>query len=167
MDQFDHIMNELPGNKNKILERNISTEDVTGEMVDTKLRLEAKKGMRLKYLEFLKQSKNMEEVLQVQTEINSIQEEIESAAGRMEFLSHQSAYSTINLNFYQPINGYIPVVANPGFFTRIVTAFKTGTSSLADILVGLIAAWPLLLIIAGVFLGYKKFRPSKIVAQNR
>jgi hypothetical protein len=48
-------VNELPGIKNKILERNISTEDVTGEMVDTKLRLEAKKGMRLKYLEFSKQ----------------------------------------------------------------------------------------------------------------
>jgi uncharacterized iron-regulated membrane protein len=109
----------------------------------------------------------MEEVLQVQTEINGIQEEIESAAGRMEFLSHQSAYSTINLNFYQPINGYTPADANPGFFAHIVTAFKAGTSSLADILVGLIAAWPLLLIITGSFLVYKKFRPSKIVTQNR
>jgi hypothetical protein len=166
VDQFDNMMNELPGAKNKVLEKNISTEDVTGEMVDTRLRLEAKKGMRLKYLEFLKQSKNMEEVLQVQNEINGIQEEMESAAGRIEFLSHQSAYSTINLNFYQPINGYKPADINPGFFARLIEAFKSGTSSLADMLVGLITIWPLLIIIAGVFIGYKKFKPSKIMAQN-
>jgi len=87
--------------------------------------------MRLKYLEFLKQSKNMEEVLQVQNEINSIQEEIESTAGRVEFLSHQSFYSTINLTFYQPINGYKPVDGPPAFFTRVVPLLKQAQSGLS------------------------------------
>jgi hypothetical protein len=125
--QFESIMNQLQGNNNKVLERKITTEDVTGQAVDTRLRLEAKKGMRLKYLDFLKQSKNMQEVLQVQNEINNIQEEIESAAGRIEFLSHQSAYGTINLTFYQPINGYRPVEGPPSFFTRVSTSFKVGS----------------------------------------
>ena len=47
--------------------------------------------MRLKYLEFLKQSKNMGKALQVQNQINSIQEEIKSAAEPVEFLPHQSS----------------------------------------------------------------------------
>lgn len=160
VDQFETMMNQLPGADVKVLERKINTEDVTGEVVDTKSRLEAKKQMRLKYLEFLKQSKNMEEVLQVQNEINSIQEEIESAAGRIGFLSHQSSYSTINLTFFQPLAGYTPTDDTPSFFTRISQAFKTGTSWITDLFVWLISVWPMLLIIIGLYFGWKKIKHS-------
>jgi hypothetical protein len=161
VDQFETMMNQLPGADVKVLERKITTEDVTGEVVDTKSRLEAKKQMRLKYLEFLKQSKNMEEVLQVQGEVNNIQEEIESAAGRVEFLSHQSAFSTINLTFFQPLAGYKPADDSPGFFTRISNAFKTGGAWIADLFVGLISIWPLLLIIMGFYFGWKKIKNAR------
>ena len=165
VDQFETIMNQLPGGDVKVLERKITTEDVTGEVVDTKSRLEAKKQMRIKYLEFLKQSKNMEEVLQVQTEVNNVQEEIESAAGRVEFLSHQSSYSTINLTFFQPLEGYKPTDITPSFLTRVSNAFKIGTGWMADLFIGLIAIWPLLIIIIGIYLGWKKLRPVKTPKQ--
>ncbi|MGC4103643.1 DUF4349 domain-containing protein [Ferruginibacter sp.] len=161
VEQFEAMMNQLPGGDIKVLERRINTEDVTGEMVDTKSRLEAKKQVRLKYLEFLKQSKNMEEVLQVQSEVNSIQEEIESAAGRVEFLSHQAAYSTINLTFSQPLPGYKPVDTAPSFFTRVGNAFKAGAGWIADLFIGLIAIWPLLLIIIALYWGWKKIKPAR------
>lgn len=161
--QFETMMNQLPGSDAKVLERKITTEDVTGEVVDTRSRLEAKKQMRVKYMEFLKQSKNMEEVLQVQNEINSIQEEIESAAGRVEFLSHQSAYSIIHLSFYQPMSGYKPDPGSPSFFTRITGAFRTGASWIADLFVGLVSVWPLVLIMLMIYFGWRRVRPAKIV----
>ncbi len=37
----------------------------------------------------------MEDILQVQEEINEIQENIEAAAGRVHYLTHSAAYSTI------------------------------------------------------------------------
>ncbi len=167
VEQFETMMNQLPGGDGKVLEKRITTEDVTGEVVDTKSRLESKKQMRLKYLEFLKQSKNMEEVLQVQNEINSIQEEIESAAVRIGFLSNQSSYSTINLTFFQPLAGYKPSDETPSFLTRVSSAFKTGASWVADLFVGLIAVWPLLLIILGIYFGWKKIKSTqKIVINN-
>jgi hypothetical protein len=166
VDQFETMMNQLPGADVKVLERKITTEDVTGEVVDTKSRLEAKKQMRLKYLEFLKQSKNMEEVLQVQNEINSIQEEIESAAGRIDFLSHQSAYSTINLAFYQPINGYKPTDGAPSFFTRVTDAFKAGAKWIADLFVGLISIWPLLILVLLIYIGWRRMKPANVIAQK-
>lgn len=162
VDQFETMMNQLPAGDIKVIERKITTEDVTGEVVDTKSRLEAKRQMRLKYLEFLKQSKNMQEVLQVQNEVNGIQEEIESAAGRIVFLSHQSSFSTINLTFYQPQPGYKPSVdETPSFVTRVSHAFKTGANFIADLFVGLIAVWPLLLIIIGLYFGWKKIKSSR------
>lgn len=160
VDQFETMMNQLPGGDVKIIEKKITTEDVTGEVVDTRSRLEAKKQMRLKYLEFLKQSKNMEEVLQVQNEINSIQEQIESAAGRVEFLSHQASYSTINLTFFQPLPGYKPNDETPSFFTRLGHAFKTGSGWIADLFVGLVSVWPLLLIAVALYWLFKKIKSS-------
>ena len=136
VEQFENMINQLPGDEEKVLERKINTEDVTGDIVDTRSRLEAKKQMRTKYLEFLKQSKNMEEVLQVQNSVNNIQEEMESAAGRIQSLSHQSAYSTINLSFYEPVSGYTAPDENPSFLTRISNAFKTGGSWIADLGLG-------------------------------
>ena len=163
--QFENMMNKLPED-GKVVEKKISTEDVTGEIVDTKSRLEAKKQMRFKYLEFLKQSKNMEEVLQVQNEINAIQEQIESAAGRLAFLSNQSAMSTINLTFYQPLEGYKPTDATPSFLTRVSNAFRTGTGWIAELFVGLVSIWPLILIVFAIYFGWKKLRPAKIIAQK-
>jgi hypothetical protein len=164
--QFEPMMNALPADDGKVMEKKITTDDVTGEMVDTKSRLEAKKQLRVKYLEFLKQSKNMEEVLQVQNEVDNIQQQIESVAGRVSFLSHQTAYSTINLSFYQPTEGYTPTDANPSFLTKLTNAFKTGGSWIAELFVGLVSIWPLLLVGFAIYFGWKKLRPVKAIVHK-
>ena len=166
VDHFETMMNALPAGDVKVIQRKISSEDVTGEVIDTRSRLEAKKQVRLKYLDFLKASKNMEEVLQVQSEINSIQEEIEAAAGRAEYLSHQSAYSTINLTFYQPAVGFKPTDVSPTFLTRLANAFKSGASWVIELLVALISIWPIWLIIIGGIIGYKRMRLLKVMPQK-
>lgn len=108
----------------------------------------------------------MEEVLKVQTEINELQESMESAAGRVNYLTHQSAMSTIVLSFYQPKSGYILPDKTPSFTTRIAAAFKSGGNWIGDLLVGMITIWPLLLIIIfGLFL-FRKYAPSKIKQSN-
>lgn len=167
VDQFEALVNELTSEDVKVVERSIKSEDVTGEVVDTKSRLEAKRTARLKYLEFLKASKNMAEVLTVQSEINNIQEEIEAAAGRVAYLSNQAAYSTINLVFYQPLPGFKPVDSSPSFFTRMTDAFKLGTTWISDCLVALVSIWPLILIMAAGLFMFKRVRilkttPSKL-----
>ncbi len=166
VDQFESVLNALPAGDVKVIQRKITSEDVTGEVIDTKSRLEAKKQVRLKYLDFLKASKNMEEVLQVQSEINSIQEEIEAAAGRVAYLSHQSAYSTINLTFYQPAVGFKPTDVSPTFFTRVANAFKSGAEWLIELLVAMISIWPLWLIVIGGIIGYKKMKSLNITPQK-
>jgi len=161
--QFESMMNALPGSEGKLLERKISSDEVGTEMVDTKSRIEAKMQMRLKYLEFLKASKNMEEVLQVQKEINNLQEQIESAKGRVGYLSNQSALSTINFSFFEPAKGIKLDDDQEGFFSKLATAFNRGAASIGQIFIGLIGVWPLLLVAALVFIGWKKWRP---VAKN-
>jgi len=145
VDRFDDLMNTLGGDGIKVLEKNISTEDVTGEVVDTKSRIEAKKQVRARYLELLKQAKNMEELLQVQNEVNAIQEDIESATGRVNYLVHSSSYSTINLKYYQYLNGLTSKDVEPGFFSKLNEAFQNGASVITNLVLFFISIWPLVI----------------------
>ena len=109
----------------------------------------------------------MEEVLQVQNEINSIQEEMEAAATRVEYLTHQSSFSTISLNFYQPAKDFIPTSANPSFLTRLSNAFTSGASWLIELLVAIIAIWPIWLMTGTAVIVYKKTKNLKPGLQKR
>ncbi len=167
VDQFESLLNQLPSDADKILEKKITTEDVTGEVVDTKSRLQAKGQMRLKYLEFLKQAKNMEDVLKVQNELNEIQEEMESASGRVNYLSHQSAFSTINLTFYQPLPGFVPTNNTPGFLSRTTEAFKNGFNFIAELIIGLISIWPLVLLIFVAWFLWKRRTLTLVTSKHK
>jgi len=159
--QFDALINSLGGDGIKIMEKNISTEDVTGETVDTKARMQAKMAVRDQYIQLLKQAKNMNEILQVQTGINEIQEGIEAANGRINYLQHASAYSTINLNYYQYINGSGAEDEKPDFLTKLTRAFSTGTTFLSNLVLFMISIWPLLLGAVAFWIFIKKFKPKK------
>ena len=124
MTQFDDAVNSISSNVKELNEKKITSEDVTTEVIDTRSRLEAKKQVRLRYLDLLKQAKNMEEILSVQSEINDIQEQIESAAGRIEYLQHSSSFSTIHLTFYQVLNGAAIDSDKPTFLNKNYKCFS-------------------------------------------
>lgn len=167
VDQFENAVNDFTKDISKLNEKNISSEDVTTQLVDGKSRLEAKKQVRLRYLDLLKQAKNMEEILTVQKEINDIQEDIELVNGRINTLSHESAMSTINLTFFQIINANAKADSEkqPGFLQKVKEAFANGWYWIGEVFVGLISVWPLLAaIVLGIWF-YKK-RHVPVARQN-
>ncbi len=161
VDQFDNAVASLTTGFEKINEMKISSQDVSAEYVDTRSRIEAKKQFRNRYMDLLKQAKNMEEILSVQSEINNIQEEIESATGRLNYLGQSSAYSTINLTYFQVLNSTAKDELQPTFGAKIKDAFKTGWNLIVDLFIGIIYIWPLLLFSFAFFLIYKKIRTVK------
>ncbi len=161
VDQFQSAVDHLTTGDGRINEKKISSEDVTTQYVDTKARLEAKKQVRLRYLDLLKQAKNMEEILQVQSEINEIQEEIESAAGRINYLSNASAMSTIHLTFYQILNSTAADPPGSSLWEKVKSAFLTGWNGVGDVLIGLVYIWPLLLIGVVVAVLFKRLATKK------
>jgi len=162
VDQFDNAVTLITSGVEELNEKKITSQDVTTEVVDVRSRLESKKQVRLRYLDLLKQAKNMQDILSVQSEINGIQEEIESAAGRIEYLSHSSSFSTINLTFYQVLNESAKDAEKISFGTKVGAAFKTGWSWIGELLVAIVSIWPLLLLIFVGFIIYKRTKPSKI-----
>lgn len=100
VDQFDNLVTAISATRENITEQRITSQDVTGEVFDTRSRIEAKKQVRARYMELLKQAKTMADILKVQKEINDIQVDIESGAGRVNYLTHAAAFSTVQLTFY-------------------------------------------------------------------
>jgi len=150
VEKFDDLVNSLGGEGIKVVQKNISSQDVTGEVIDTKARLEAKKQVRDRYLDLLKQAKTMKDILDVQEQVNTIQEDIESATGRVDYLVHSAAYSTVNIKYYQFLNGVTEKDIEPTFINKIAEAFKTGWQIIMNIILFCISVWPL--VAAGVFL---------------
>ena len=101
-------------------------------------------------------------MLKVQQEINSIQEDIESAAARLAQLSGEAKYSTVNLTYFEPLAGYNADTDKPGFGRRMITAFSDGAKFFGDIFIGLLTLWPLWVGAAVLYFMFKKVRRSPL-----
>ena len=162
VDQFDDAVISISSNVKEVKEKKISSQDVTTQVIDTRSRMETKKQVRLKYLDLLKQARNMEEILNVQSVVNGVQEEIESAAGRIEYLSHAASFSTITLSFYQVLDAKAIDNDKPSFAERIGNSFKSGWAWIGELSVAIVSIWPLLFLLLAAFIFYERTkRPGK------
>ena len=166
VDQFDDLLTALTPGEQKLIEKKITSEDVTTQVVDTRSRMEAKKQVRLKYLDLLKDARNMEEILNVQREINGIQEDIEAANGRIEYLSHSAAYSTIQLTYFQVLNESAKNGGEDSYGTKVWRSFKVGWHWVGELLIGIISIWPLFFLGFVCWLAYKKWIVVKTPKRN-
>jgi hypothetical protein len=164
VDQFDNLVKSITSTKDEnVVSQKVTSQDVTGEVIDTRSRTEAKRQIRLRYLDLLKQAKNMEDILKVQEEVNNIQEEIEAGAGRVSYLTHAAAYSTIQLTFYEILNAAAVRETKPGFGQRVLNALGNGMDWVGEMLVVVLTLWPLWLLLGGVWWGFRKWKakPAK------
>jgi hypothetical protein len=145
--QFETLYRALQKEAFFIDEKNSNIKDVTAEFIDTEARLKAKRALEARYLQILRQARNVKEILEVEAELGNIREEIESAEGLLKYMSDQIAFSTINLTIYQPIAG-LPR-GEAGFWHKLLSAVIDGWNGLLGFFIWLIGLWPLLAIIGG------------------
>ena len=141
--KFDSLQLKLEGLAERVESKNISTEDVTEQFMDLGARLKTKQELETRYREILKQARTVEEILAIETQIGNVRAEIESMEGRLNYLSSQVAYSTMNATTIQELQ------ADYGFFSQLVSAFGRGWSALLAFMTGIAAAWPFVIMISG------------------
>ncbi|PZR23266.1 MAG: hypothetical protein DI535_24290 [Citrobacter freundii] len=147
VDQFDNALAGLNTGIISLAEKSVRSQDITAEMVDTRSRLETKKRVRQRYSELLGHAKNVEEMFTVEKEISQIQEDIEAAGGRLAYLGHSAAYSTINYTYFQVLNAAKKDNNEPGFISKLKNSFSSGWAWLSGLFLGLVSVWPLWLLI--------------------
>jgi hypothetical protein len=80
-----------------VAEKQITAEDVTEEFVDSQAKLHNLQRTELRLLQHLNQTARLSDILLVEREVNRVRGEIEQLQGRLRFLEHRIAFSTITL----------------------------------------------------------------------
>lgn len=151
--RFDTLMSALLAVGDEIDFRNVTTEDVTRQYVDLEARLNARRAVEERYRAILAQANNIEAILAVEQRLAQTREEIEAAEGQLRFLSSQVSLSTITLTLFEESS--TGLIAGPSFFGRIGDAIASGWDAVLEMIIAVVALWPLWVLIA---LGIPLFR---------
>lgn len=135
--------------------RNVTATDVTQEFVDLESRLRTKREVHERLKEILRtKTGTIEDVLAAERQLGEIQEEIEAATSRLNSLKDRIAYSRIDIEMYQILRQEATFTSGAG--TRFRNAFTSGFDGSIEVLIGLTHVWPLLLLISGVGILYRR-----------
>lgn len=140
-DKTDSLIAVIESSAAKIDYKNIDVQDVTEQFIDLDTRVKTKKEVESRYRELLTKANTVEEILKIEEQIGNIRTEIESAEGRLRYLSNQVQFSTLNVTFYEKN-------AHFGFWGKMSKAFKNGWNSLLWLLVGIANLWAIILFVA-------------------
>lgn len=98
---FENFLTEAEGEAAKILERNVTGQDVTEQYVDLESRVNSKRAVEARLLEFMGNAEKTEDLLKISSDLAKVQEEIEVMVGKMKFLQNQTSFATIELTMYE------------------------------------------------------------------
>jgi hypothetical protein len=158
---FDKFMQQVEKGTEKTLYKNISSRDVTEEFIDIDARLKNKKSVEKRYAQLLIKAKTVKDILEIEEKLRVIREEIESTQGRLNYLSSQVSFSTINLTITQKLDYKFRPSSDKGFFQLLIKSLHKGWKALLQFILFVFNLWPFLIIIAVGVLVFIKYRNRK------
>lgn len=144
---FEAFLENISGTATHIESKNIRALDVTEEFIDLEARIKTKLELEARYKQLLSRANSVTDVLEVEREIGNLRTEIESIQGRLKFLGSRTAYSTLDITFYeQTMSG-----GGKNFGYQFGQAFRNGWEHILSIFIGVTELWALILLGVGVF----------------
>ncbi|MFD2784073.1 DUF4349 domain-containing protein [Hymenobacter rubripertinctus] len=145
--RFQAILSGL-GRLGTLESREQTTDDVTAQHADVTARLASKRALEQRYLELLKKANKVADMLEIEQKVGEIREEIEATQSRLRSLNDEVGYSTITFTYYQLLSQPRPDAPLLSFGSRLLESFYSGWELLTHLVLGLVAGWPLLLLLA-------------------
>ena len=152
---FDLLLKNATKGVSKFDSKNIEVKDVTEEFLDIQARVKTKKELEKRYLELLKKTNSVTEILEVEKQIGLLRSEIESIEGRLKYLESKVSLSTLTMTFYKTVPNEFE------FDNKFKNGFKNGWDNLIWVFVFLTNIWPFILIGIGLIVGIKMWRRRK------
>ncbi|MCC6795464.1 MAG: DUF4349 domain-containing protein [Candidatus Hydrogenedentes bacterium] len=154
-DKFDQSMLSLES-LGKVLNKQVSTEDVTEEYVDTESRTRNLKKTEERLLDHLNRAAELEDILRVENELTRVREQIERMDGRLRYLTNRVSFSTISITLQEKAKAE-PVIPTQSFSTA--REFTSAARSMLGFLQGIwsVVIWFLVwsvVLVPLAFIGY-------------
>lgn len=159
-DNFDTVLDQISELAEFIDYKNISTVDVTEEYIDIESRLKTKKEVKERYEVILRtKAIKVEDILKTEDKLRKLQEEIESAQGRLHYLKNKIAYSTIQLDIYEAITPKEkPSMYSLTYFDKAGKGLSFGWSLVENATVVLFYIWPFIILALVLIIYFKWIR---------
>lgn len=154
-DHFDNLLKDASQGVEKFKRKEINVKDVTEEFLDIQARLKTKKELENRFIDLLKQAKNVTEILEIEKQIGELRSDIESTEGRLNYLQNRVSFSTLTITFYENIPNQTKVGE------KLKDGFRNGWDNLIWFFVILVNIWPFILIGLGLIIGYKVYRKKR------
>ena len=145
--------------------KKLTTDDVTAEHADVAARLRTKRAVEQRYVALLDRARKISEILEIESKIGEVREEIESTESRLKTLNDEVGYSTISVTCYQPLPQDVPDAPIVSFGSRFVESFYTGWTLITSFLIGVVAIWPFLLLGGATWWGVRRWRHRRASKQ--
>lgn len=131
--------------------KNINTKDVTDTYYDTENRIKNREILLEKLRNYLREAKNIDEILKVEDRINTLTYEIESMKGTLENLNSSVNYSkvTLNISDREAIKSGNNNLYNK--YINLISFLKAFFSSIGFFLIGFVAVSIPIVLIAALF----------------
>ncbi len=154
-DNFDNLLSDATQGVKRFESKEINVKDVTEEFLDIEARLKTKKELEQRFIDLLKEAKNVAEILEIEKQIGQLRSDIESIEGRLKYLQDRVSLSTLTMTFYETIPH------ETEFGQKFKNGLRNGWESLIWLFVGLTNIWPFILIGLAVVFGVRIYRKRK------
>ena len=160
-ENFEKLISGLENSNGEVKSKNIQARDVTEEFVDIETRLKNKREYLKRYMALLAKAYTVKDILTIEENIRTLEEEIESKEGRLKYLNDQVSFSTLNINLYQEKEFIYKAEQEDKFSERVKKALSNGWTGAMDIVLWSISVWPLIVGIIGIVVLVRRVRKRK------
>lgn len=159
---FEKLISAIETGQDEISNKSIQARDVTEEYVDIISRLSNKRQYLKRYKELLAKAGSVKEILSIEENIRTLEEEIESKEGHLKFLNDQISYSTLLINLYAKREFVYKPLPKDKFSENVKKSLSNGWSSVVNFVLWLISTWPfIILILILLFIGKWVLKKNK------
>jgi len=153
--KFDDAIDQL-SKLGTVQNEHISGQDVSAQYVDLQARLANEEAQRDAMLALLKRAQSISDIIAIQTQLGQITQLIEQLKGQIQYLDHNTSFSTISVNIVEA-GAPATVQQNDswGFATAISDAAHNFVTTINYIVSGLGAIGPVVILLG---IGYLVWR---------
>lgn len=136
--RLDEVLAAIRARAIEVRDFNLSSDDVTGEVVDVEARLRNLQSAEAQLHEIMRQAKKTEDVMSVFGQLTQTRGEIEQSQARLKYLRESAALSTVTLSLQSDAANRPVEVAGwqpSGTAKRVVESLLNALQRLADLLI--------------------------------
>lgn len=157
---FEKLISSIESGGDMVSNKSITADDVTEDFYDVQTRLSNKRAYLKRYQELLNKANTIQDILDVEEKIRVLEEEIESAEGRLRYLSDQVGYSTLRLDLFEK-KAYFDEPNENTFSDRVKRALSNGWSGIVHLAIALLTLWPFLVLGGILIFIFRRYRKRK------